>query len=283
MTTQISDAAASARETARTASGKFGTQPLAEAELELTDPATGPVYAVQRSSPYYDLDGSTSVRYDSAEYPDGVSHVETRSENGATHLSVMRELTAERIAPAGVEDPEEWVDVRSGEIKELLAGRTGTDGAELRGWRGRTSIDHRTVLTGGDPDPETISARVNAATDGKLEDYLGERLAANVEPDTAAGAEVAARIGITGVEEAHHEALGRIERLHGPVLEMGSNSFAEVLEVRFASHQFRGQEVSVHLTPEGEYRRAWTGEHHRGNTTEVSIQDIAPRAWPMRR
>ena len=63
---------------------------------------------------------------------------------------------------------------------------------------------------------------------------------------------------------------------------MGSNSFAEVLEVRFASHQFRGQEVSVHLTPEGEYRRAWTGEHHRGNTTGVSIQDIAPRAWPMR-
>ena len=86
-----------------------------------------------------------------------------------------------------------------------------------------------------------------------------------------------------GETRAHHEALGRIERLHGPVKQMGNNSLADVLEVQFTSRQFRDQEVSVHLTPEGEYRRAWTGEHHRGNTTEVSIQDIAPRAWPMRR
>ncbi|MEX5307603.1 hypothetical protein RF644_17800 [Kocuria sp. CPCC 205258] len=123
---------------------------------------------------------------------------------------------------------------------------------------------------------------MNAATDGKLEDYLGERLAANVGPDTAAGAEVAARIGINGVQEAQHEALGRIERLHGPVKQMGVNSLAEVLEVQFTSKQHRDQEVSVHLTPEGEYRRAWIGEYRRGNTTDISIYDIAPRAWPMR-
>lgn len=262
--------------------GRFTTKNQSEAELDLTAPASGPVYAVTRSAPHHDYDGSTTVRYDSEGFPAGVSRVQTRSENGVTHLSVMRELTAERIAPAGVEDPKEWVDVRSGEIQELLTERTGSDGAELRGWRGRTTIEHRTVLTGGDPDPETISERVNAATDGKLEDYLGERLAANVEPDTAAGAEVAARIGITGVQEAQHEALGRIERLHGPVKQMGGNSLAEVLEVQFTSRQFRAQEVSVHLTPEGEYRRAWIGEFRRGNTTGVSVQDVAPRAWPLR-
>ncbi|MEX5307604.1 hypothetical protein RF644_17805 [Kocuria sp. CPCC 205258] len=153
MTTQISDAAASARETARTAGGKFGTQPAAEADLELTGPAADPVYTVQRSAPQYDYDGSTTVRYDSAEYPDGVARVETRSKDGATHLSVKRELTAARIAPAGVEDPKEWVAVRSEEIQQLLTDRTGTDGAELRGWRGRTSIEHRTTLTCGDPNP----------------------------------------------------------------------------------------------------------------------------------
>ncbi|MEX5258004.1 hypothetical protein [Kocuria arenosa] len=262
--------------------GRFTTKGHSEAELELTEPATSPVYAVKRSAPHYDIDGSTSVRYDSPDFPAGVSRVEVRIENGATHLSVMRELTSARIAPAGVDDPKEWVAVRSDEIQELLTDRTGTDGAALSGWRGRTSIKHRTILTGGDPDPETISARVNAATDGKLEDYLGECLAVNVEPDTETGAAVADRIGITGVQEAQHEALGRIERLHGPVKQMGNNSLAEVLEVQFTSRQLRDQEVSVHLIPEGEYRRAWIGEFRRGDTTGISVHDIAPRAWPLR-
>ena len=44
MTIQISAAAASARESARTSTGQFGSQPLPEAELELetTLPAPGP-------------------------------------------------------------------------------------------------------------------------------------------------------------------------------------------------------------------------------------------------
>ncbi|MEX5307607.1 hypothetical protein RF644_17820 [Kocuria sp. CPCC 205258] len=41
MTTQISGAAASAREASRTTSGHFGTQPLSEADLEL-EPAPVP-------------------------------------------------------------------------------------------------------------------------------------------------------------------------------------------------------------------------------------------------
>ncbi|WP_424348455.1 hypothetical protein [Kocuria sp. CH-021] len=199
MTSHISPTAATAREAARSTDGKFGTQPLAEADIDLTPIGPAPVDPALSAPPMTFRRGardSTHQEYIVTGAGPGVRRLTTVRDEHGDFIQVEHEFdldsVTDRCLGADHPDPFAWQRARQKDIAEIVE-------AHDPGFGQRLSYFHGDTIEAESVDPSVDNGGVNAALTAAaaraaaipVEDIVVEGLKARSAADTAAGRELA--------------------------------------------------------------------------------------------
>ena len=223
--TTMNPAAAAARETHRSSIGQFGTQPLSEADVDLSPVHTAPVDPALTAPPMTFHRGprdSGHQLYTVEGAGPNVRRLTAVSDEHGRFLQVDRQFDYDQVAERCVgedhPDPFAWKRTRNKDIEEIVAAHDPGFGQRLQYYYGdyieAESVDNRT-LTGGSTDALTAVAARAAAI--PIEDIVVEGLQKRSVADAAAGREVAGEHAQALTDE-QAEVVGRTQRIMAPRL-----------------------------------------------------------------
>lgn len=218
-----SNTATAAREAARTSTGQFGTQPLAEADIDLSPIGPAPVDPALSAAPMTFRRGardSTHQAYIVTGAGPAVRRLTTVRDEHGDFIQVEHEFdldnVTDRCLGADHPDPFAWQRARQKDIAEIVE-------AHDPGFGQRLSYFHGDTVEAESVDPSVNNGGVNAALTAAaaraaaipVEDVIVEGLKDRSAADTAAGRDLAGEHA-GALTDAQAEVVGRAQRLLGP-------------------------------------------------------------------